>query len=290
MGQIIERTFPKNIQVRISCAKESRAILGDATQLHQVLLNLCVNARDAMPNGGILTLEAQDIEIDATYASAIPEATPGAYAVWWIKDTGMGIPPDLLERIFEPFFTTKGPDKGTGLGLSTVIGIVKSHGGFVRVYSMPGQGTTFAVYLPASDSRNGHASSKVKVKTTFRGHGETILVVDDEPAVRQVARAVLTELNFQVITASSGTEALIQVAEKRSELSAVITDLHMPQMDGLTFVRAMRTLLPTTGIIVASGRVAEHEATEFRMLGARLLDKPFTQELLIKALEAVLQK
>ena len=291
IAQIIEGTFPKNIQLRTVYAKQLYPVLGDATQLHQVLLNLCVNARDAMPTGGTLSLEAENAEIDATYASAVPDAKPGRYLAWRVKDTGTGIPPEILEHIFEPFFSTKGPDKGTGLGLSTVIGIVKSHGGFVQIYSVPGQGSTFAIYLPADVSSADDTAVLPKVETTFRGHGETILVVDDEANVRQAARAVLTSLNFKVITAENGVEALVQVAEKRTELRAIITDLHMPKMDGLTFVRVLKSRLPEAGIIVASGRMEEREASEFTALGvSALLEKPFTQEKLEEALKILFPK
>ncbi len=291
MEKIMKSTFPKNLQLQTKFSRELRTLLGDATQLHQVLLNLCVNARDAMPNGGTLTLEAENAEIDATYASAVPEAKPGSYVVWRVKDTGTGIPQEIIDRIFEPFFSTKGPDKGTGLGLSTVLGIVKSHGGFIQIYSVLAKGSTFAVYLPAEGSRGSDTTQLTKVETTFRGNGETILVVDDEVEVRNVLRAVLTRLNFKVLTASDGTAALIQMAENRTELRVVITDLHMPHMDGFSFVRMLKGRLPQTGIIVTSGRLDERDVNEFKKLGvSALLDKPFTQEKLMEALEMVFQK
>ena len=291
MEKLIGSTFPKNIELRTRYAKDLRTLLGDATQLHQVLLNLCVNARDAMPNGGTLTLEAENMKIEAAYADAVTEAKPGHYVVWRVMDTGTGIPPEILDRIFEPFFTTKGPEKGTGLGLSTVIGIVKSHGGFIRVYSVPGQGTTFAIYLPAAGAGASDTSLLTQAELTFQGNGETILVVDDEAAVRAVTRAVLTALNFKVLTASDGTAALIQVADKRAELRAVITDLHMPGMDGLAFVRVLRARLPRAGIIVASGRLDEPAADEFKKLGVHaLIDKPFTQAKLVEALKTIFPK
>jgi PAS domain S-box-containing protein len=291
MEKLIRSTFPKNIELQTRYAKDLRTILGDATQLHQVLLNLCVNARDAMPEGGTLTLEAENMELETVYADALMDAKPGHYVVWRVMDTGPGIPPEILDRIFEPFFTTKGPEKGTGLGLSTVIGIVKSHGGFVRVYSVPGQGSTFAVYLPTYGSDADDTALLTETDMTFRGHGETILVVDDEAAVRNVLRAVLTKLNFKVLTASDGTAALVQVTEQQAKLRAVITDLHMPHMDGLSFVRVLKGRLPQTGIIVASGRLDEREENEFKKLGvSALLDKPFTQEKLVGALKTVFQK
>ena len=291
MEKIVKSTFPKVIQLRTDYGKDIQTIKGDATQLHQVLLNLCVNARDAMPNGGTLTLEVENKEIDASFASTLPEAKPGTYVVFRVVDTGTGIPPAMIERIFEPFFSTKGADKGTGLGLSTVIGIVKGHGGFVRVYSVQGQGSTFAIYLPAAGSGTGDTILLAKVNTTFRGHGETVLVVDDEPAVRQVARAVLVGLNFKVITAADGTEALMHAAEHRADLRLIITDLHMPNMDGLTFVRVIKRMLPNAGIIVASGRMDPRAAEEFKGLGVNtLLDKPFTQEKLVEAVKLAFGK
>jgi two-component system cell cycle sensor histidine kinase/response regulator CckA len=285
MAKVIGGTFPKNIQLRASYADSLHAILGDATQLHQVLLNLCVNARDAMPDGGTLTLEAQNTDVDAAYASAVPDAKPGRYVVWRVTDTGTGIPQEILEHIFEPFFTTKGPDKGTGLGLSTVIGIVKSHGGFVQIYSVPGQGSTFAVYLPADKPCDPGVSSPPFAVTSFRGNGETILVVDDEANVRHAVRAVLSSLNFKVAVAANGTEALELAEEMRAELRTVITDQHMPGIDGLTLVRALKGMLPEVGIVVASGRIEERERVQFRKLGVTaLLEKPFTQKKLEDAL------
>jgi PAS domain S-box-containing protein len=287
MAKIIEGTFPKNIQLRTAYAKDLHGIVGDTTQLHQVLLNLCVNARDAMPSGGTLTLEAENREIDAAYAGSVPDAKPGRYVVWRVTDTGTGIPPEVLEHIFEPFFSTKGPDKGTGLGLSTVIGIVKGHGGFIQIYSVPEQGSTFAVYLPADKPCESCASAPPFPGATLNGQGETLLVVDDEANVRQAAHAVLTSLNFKVITAANATEALVHVSEKRSELRTVITDLHMPGVDGLTFTRVLKGMLPGVAVIVASGRFEERERKLFRRLGVTaLLNKPFTQQKLLEALTA----
>lgn len=290
MEKIIKATFPKSIQLRTVFSKDLKTIMGDSTQLHQVLLNLCVNARDAMPNGGTLTMEAENVDLDAAYASSVPEAKVGSYIVWRIMDTGTGIPMEIIDRIFEPFFSTKGPDKGTGLGLSTVVGIIRSHGGFLRVYSVHGQGSTFAVYLPAEGVESGQQEQVLEAEA-FRGNGELVLVADDEPSLRHAARAVLSSLNFTAVTASDGTEALMLVAEKRNELRAVITDLHMPHMDGLAFVRVLKRMLPDIGIIVTSGRMDERAANEFRLLGvSSLLEKPFTQEKLVEALKTVFKK
>jgi two-component system, cell cycle sensor histidine kinase and response regulator CckA len=288
MEKLIRGTFPKNIHLKTEFPKQLPSVIGDPTQLHQVLLNLCVNARDAMPKGGLLTLKAGAVEIDHVYAAAVPDAKPGRYVVWRVEDTGTGIPSVVLDRIFEPFFTTKG-EKGTGLGLSTVIGIVKSHNGFVRVYSATERGTTFAVYLPAAMAEEADTKIVSRTKSDFLGDGETVLVVDDESVILEVFRTVLGTLNLKVLTAANGTEALIHVADHRTEIRAVITDLHMPEMDGLSFVRVLKGVLPAVGIIVASGRIEEAEQNQFKALGVNaFLDKPFTHQKLVQALKAVL--
>ena len=288
MERIIRSTFPKNIQLKAACGPKLNTVLGDATQIHQILLNLCVNARDAMPNGGLLTIEAENIEIDSAFVRSHPQAKPGPHVVLRVIDTGSGIPPGVIDRIFDPFFTTKGPENGTGFGLSTVLGIAKSHGGFVTVSSSPGQGSTFVVYLPTADT-GAPDHVPVIAHPSFKGNGETVLIVDDEIPVRQVARSVLMGLNFKVLTASDGTEALTQVAENRTDLRVVITDLHMPHMDGLSFVRVLKHMLPAAGIIVASGRLDERDRGEFKTLGiSAVLDKPFTQDDLVVALKTAL--
>jgi len=287
MQGIMRGTFPKNIELVVTCDKELPTVLGDATQLHQVLLNLCVNARDAMPHGGTLTLEARRVAVDAAYAGTIPDANPGNYVVLRVRDTGTGIPPEILDRIFDPFFTTKEPDKGTGLGLSTVIGIVKGHGGFMQVYSHPGQGSTFTAYLPAEGAENNLAlapGSEVK----FRGQGETILIVDDEAVVRSMASALLLQMNFKTVTATNGADGLLQAAKHRTDLRAIITDLHMPHMDGLNFIRVLRRMLPDIPVVVTSGLLEEDAAREFKNLGAIAhLDKPFTENQLAAVLQGI---
>ncbi|MEO7932316.1 MAG: PAS domain S-box protein [Chthoniobacterales bacterium] len=288
IAKFVSTTFPKNIVLKTDFAEKLQPVTGDATQLHQVLLNLCVNARDSMPDGGTLTIRAETVEVDTLYAQAVPEAKPGSYTVWRIQDTGTGIPPDVLDRIFEPFFSTKGPDKGTGLGLSTTIGIVQSHGGFVRVYSIVGTGTTFAVYLPVS--RDADETSETPTKNNYRdfhGNNQTILVVDDDVGVRECLRAVLTALQFKVVCASDGTAALLLITECWTELCGVITDLHMPGMDGLAFVRLLREKLPQANVLVTSGRLDDDAIREFHSLGVKaMLDKPFTHAKLVEKLKA----
>ncbi len=288
MEKIMANSFPKDIQLSARSDPRLPKVLGDATQLHQVLLNLCVNARDAMPHGGTLTVEAKSRDVDLAYARSVPSAKPGRYVALSVRDTGTGIPSEIIDRIFDPFFTTKGPEKGSGLGLSTVLGIVKGHGGFLQVYSQPGQGSTFTVYLPADSSGNDteHLS---KMATKFRGQGETILFVDDEPRLRDAARLVLRRLNFKPLTATDGADALILAAQHRIELSAIITDLHMPHMDGPQFVHALRQMLPDIPVAVASGRMEDEVATGLKNLGVtERLEKPFTETQLAMTLKNLL--
>lgn len=290
LERLMKGSFPKNIQLQVDGEPNLAPVLGDATQLHQVLLNLCVNARDAMPAGGTLSLKAQMVDLDEAYARSIPDAKPGRYVALRVIDTGAGIPPEIQDRIFDPFFTTKPSDKGTGLGLSTVLGIVRSHGGFVQLYSQPGQGSQFTVYLPVALSdaqartREGGARN-----ADFDGQGGTVLFVDDEAAVREVGRTVLERLNCRPVLATDGADGLVQATAHREQLRAVITDLHMPHMDGLSFVRALRRSMPGIPVILASGRVDESVTGELQVLGVtRRLDKPFTQEQLARELHALL--
>jgi signal transduction histidine kinase len=205
--QIIQETFPKSIEFYPDIVSDLWSVSGDATQLHQVLMNLIINARDAMPDGGTLTISAENLFIDQNYARMNFEATVGSYIVITVADTGTGIPPKILERIFEPFFTTKELGKGRGLGLSTVIGIIKSHGGFVKVDSAVGKGSQFQVYLPAVESTQTQQAENLELPT---GHGELILVVDDEAPIREITRTVLETHNYKVVTASDGIEAMPQ--------------------------------------------------------------------------------
>lgn len=289
MDRIMSSTFPKNIQLKISIPPKLPMVSGDATQLHQVLLNLCVNARDAMPNGGVLNLNTRAMAVDETQAKSIPGGKPGEYVVLSVQDNGIGMSPEIIDRIFEPFFTTKGPEKGTGLGLSTVLGIVKGHGGFLQVYSMPGYGSTFSVYLPAEKNANTR-ETRPGIPVQFVGSGETVLIVDDEADVRNIALGVLQKFGLKVFTASDGADALVQITEHRLDLKAIVTDLHMPRMDGITLIRNIRRILPSIPIAVFSGRPDADLAAECRQLKvAAILEKPFAQDRLLQVLQELLR-
>lgn len=286
--KIITTSFPKNIYLRVMCAPDLPSVMADANQLHQVLVNLCVNARDAMANGGTLTLEAGSRELDSTYVTAVPDAKPGQYLVVRVSDNGAGMAPDIVDRVFDPYFTTKSPDRGTGLGLSTVAGIVKGHGGFVQVYSNPGVGSTFAIYLPADTS--AHIDDRpTKASDEFRGSGETVLLVDDEAGIRAVATRVLTRLQLTPLVASDGVNGLVMVVEHRHTVKAAIVDFHMPHMDGEAFIRAVRQMLPDLPIAVASGALDPGSKRALESLGVRLfLQKPFTQMEMVSVVSMLL--
>lgn len=285
---MVASTFPKNIALSSSCHDAALAVVGDATQIHQVLLNLCVNARDAMPDGGRLGIQALTRSVGLRELSDLGSVEPGRYVVLEVSDTGCGIAPELLERIFEPFFSTKSPDKGTGLGLSTALGIVRSHGGFIRAASEPSQGTTFSVYLPAAHAA-AEPVDRSQARHDLRGSGETILVVEDEPSVREVFRQILQANGFKVRTAPDGCAAMELVSDPSLHLDGVITDLHMPNMDGAELAREIARVRPGLGVILSSGRIDRSESAALASLGfAAQLEKPFTIQRLAEAMRVLL--
>lgn len=283
--KIMSETFPKDIRIECSPATELWPVMGDATQLHQVLLNLSVNARDAMPDGGRLRLSAVNQAFDESYASMVAEAVPGSYVLLEVSDTGSGIPPEIVERIFDPFFTTKGVGKGTGLGLSTVHGIVKSHGGFIKVLTQVGKGTTFQVYLPASPQHRGVLDSPIEHDDLPVGHGEIVLVVDDEESVRNAARTALDAFDYKTLLAADGTEALAIFAQQLDRIAVVLTDLMMPHMDGLALIRALRRMKPKLRIVASTGLGDKTELGVLRGMNvATVLHKPYGAETLLRTI------
>ncbi|HEY9846910.1 MAG TPA: response regulator, partial [Candidatus Caenarcaniphilales bacterium] len=284
--QIAQETFPRSIEISIDLPPDLWTLSGDATQLHQVLMNLCVNARDAMPEGGTLSITAENLWIDQHYTRMNLEARVGSYIVITVADTGSGIPPEIVDRIFEPFFTTKEIGKGTGLGLSTVIGIIKSHGGFVKVHSKVGRGTDFKVYLPAVEGTVTRQPDNLELAT---GQGELILVVDDEAAVREVTKTTLETYNYKVITTSDGIEAVAVYAQHWQEISVVLSDMLMPAMDGATTIRTLAKINPQVKIVAVSGLAANDKVAEAASTSVKaFLTKPYTASELLKTLQRVL--
>ncbi len=286
MGRIITDTFPKSIQCRVRVDTSCWPIRGLPTQLHQVLLNLCVNARDAMPEGGTLKLSVSNVSLGPADAGLHPDARPGNYLCVSVADTGAGIPAEHLKKIFEPFFTTKAPGKGTGLGLATSLSIIKSHNGFITVHSEVGRGTEFKCYFPAAaEAPEETAPEPISLPP---GSGECILVVDDEEAILAIMRSALENYGYQVLTAGSGLEAIARFTQNSDAVHLIITDLAMPFMDGRAAIQALRKIRPDVKIIVASGSEKEVEDLQKQTRADAFLPKPFTNEILLKAIHQVL--
>jgi PAS domain S-box-containing protein len=288
VARIAQRTFPKSIETQTNLAPHLWTIYADTTQLHQVLMNLTVNARDAMPNGGILSISAENFWVDESYARIHVDAEVGPYIMITISDTGTGIAPEIIDRIYDPFFTTKELGKGTGLGLSTVMGIIKSHRGFVNIYSEVDKGSTFKVYLPSSQV----TESQVSVDTELsKGNGELILVVDDEITIREITKATLETHNYRALTASDGIGALALYSQYKDDISVVLIDLMMPVMDGSTTILTLQRINPQVQIIAMSGLIPNWTNVHKGSLSIQeFLPKPFTNQVLLNALQNVLHR
>jgi PAS domain S-box-containing protein len=289
LEKVLNSTLPKSITVETQVPKDLWSLPGDPTQLYQVLMNFCVNARDAMPEGGGLTICVENQVLDERYARRHLDARPGRFVVLKISDSGTGIPPHLLDRIFDPFFTTKEVGKGTGLGLSTVLGIVKSHGGFIQVASEVGKGTQFSVYLPAAESALANQEGQTQ-QPSDDGKGELILVVDDEPAIRAVTTRALEAHGYCVREAREGAEALTLFEQYRDRVQLVLTDMMMPVMDGAATIRALRQLDPSVRILATSGLAdgTPRTAASTELAANGFLSKPFTTKELVRAVRSIL--
>lgn len=280
---VLRDTFPKNVRMVSHMGKDLRAVRGNPTQFHQVLMNLVVNARDAMPAGGTITIEGANDDIDEQYAAMSPDAKPGRYVRISITDDGTGMSPDVLARIYEPFFTTKPLGKGTGLGIPTSLGIMRAHGGFMTVYSDVGKGTTFRLYFPA-DSDVAQATVAAATPSVPRGMGETLLLVEDDASVRTVMAATLQAYGYRVLLAEHGAHALDHFRARADEIALVITDITMPVMDGPRTLRALQDLDPTVPCLVMSGLddVGSRHLPQELAVAATLV-KPFTADALLTA-------
>jgi PAS domain S-box-containing protein len=287
-ARIVTSTFPRDIRCITSVAPDTWPLLGNETQLQQVLLNLCLNARDAMPDGGELRLEAKNIVLLDRVETGRGHGDPGNYVRWKVSDSGSGMTAAVLDRIFDPFFTTKGPGAGTGLGLAMVLGIVRGHHGFLDVQSTPDAGTTFLLYFPAGAlAAQEQAVASPPAPGARLGQQATILLVDDEPIVRTITASVLTSLGYKVVTATDGNDALFKLAELEGEVKAMLTDLQMPHMNGQVLVRVVLKMMPDLPIIVMSGTFTAEAEADLSGLGVRgRLEKPFDES----KLEAVLRE
>jgi PAS domain S-box-containing protein len=285
LDQVIHSTFPKSIHITRE-TQDLCLVAADTTQLQQVFMNLSLNARDAMPQGGTLSITAENRTIDETYARMHLDARAGSYVVITFADTGIGILPEHIDRIFEPFFTTKPLAEGTGLGLSTAMGIIRNHGGFITVSSEVGQGTQFQVFLPAID---GSEIPSEESQASPRGQGELILVVDDEENIRETLKIILESQNYQVLTASDGIEAIATYAKHQADIKAVLMDMMMPAMGGQTAIQTLRQFNPRLKVIAFSGIETPNSVTETISVNA-FLAKPYTSADLLQTLHRVLNE
>jgi PAS domain S-box-containing protein len=289
--QIVRETFPKSVSFEIHCAADLWAINGDPTQVEQVLLNLCVNARDAMPGGGTLSLHMENRVLGEDYAAANLEARSGSYVVISVTDTGAGMTREIQDRIFEPFFTTKEQGKGTGLGLSTTLAIVKSHGGFINCYSEAGRGSVFKVYLPASPGAAAVGKAAANQSSLPRGHNGLVLVVDDEEPIRNLAQTMLERFGYRVLLAANGAEAVKLYTSRQNEIALVITDMAMPVMDGPATIAALQAINPKVKVIGSSGLEMSGGATGIINAGLpHFMSKPYTAESMLNLVHEVLRE
>jgi PAS domain S-box-containing protein len=289
VAKIAHETFPKLIEIKTDIPRDLWTVSADPTQMHQVLLNMLVNARDAMPHGGTLSISAENVNLDAGHSRTQPESKPGPYVSIVISDTGTGIPAEIREKIFEPFFTTKEIGMGTGLGLSTTLAIVKSHGGFINLTSEVGKGTTFCIHIPATGAASGEALASVKEDLPM-GHGELVLIIDDEAAVREITKETLEVYGYKAMTASDGAEGVALFAENAKDIKVVITDMMMPVMGGEAAIVALHKIRPGVKIIATSGLTDKGKiVTPPHASAPGFLTKPYTAEALLKALTAALE-
>jgi nitrogen-specific signal transduction histidine kinase/ActR/RegA family two-component response regulator len=288
MAKITKETFPKAIQPQVKVPENLWAIMGDATQLHQVLMNLAVNARDAMPDGGTLSFTAENVLLNEEDAKKSGAPRAGCYVSLAVSDTGTGIPREILDKIFDPFFTTKEQGKGTGLGLSTVMGIVKSHKGFLQVQSEINKGTTFRIYLPALESL-AEQQQEAAAKRAPKGKGELLLLVDDESQFLSLVKEALELNGYRVITAADGVEAVAAYSAHRNEIKGVFTDMLMPHLDGPATIKVLKRLDPSLRIVAVSGLMdMERVKAATGREDIDVLAKPFTTERLLNAIHDAL--
>jgi CheY-like chemotaxis protein len=287
LGKVVSQSFPKNIQIETDIPADLSRITGNATQIYQILMNLAVNARDAMPDGGTLAISARNSRVDESLAREHAGACTGPHVVLAVRDTDTGMAPEILARLGEPFFTTKPEGRGTGLGFAVTKSIVEKHGGFLEIETAPGKGSEFRVYLPVTNSASGEVAHAPR--PLARGNGELVLVVDDEETVLQMMRATLEAHGYRVITAMDGIEAIVQFSRRSGEIRAVVTDLLMPNMGGVMAIRTLRKLDPEVRVIACSGVVAAGESGSAPGVGERaFLRKPFTVHALLSTLQDVL--
>ncbi|PYS98292.1 MAG: hybrid sensor histidine kinase/response regulator [Acidobacteria bacterium] len=287
---VLQETIPKSIALKHEVVGTPWLIAADPTQIHQVLMNVCLNARDAMPDGGSLKIKVENIDLDQTYARMNPEAKSGRHVQIVVEDTGTGMSAETLQRIFDPFFTSKALGHGTGLGLSTALTIVKSHGGFINVYSEPGRGTGFSINLPAMDDA-AEVIVPEPASAYPRGNGETVLVIDDEDNIIQITKATLEMFGYKTLSAADGAKGLAVYRDQHEEIDLVLTDMSMPEMDGPAMITELRASDADVKVIGMSGLMDAGQTALLEGLEVEeFLTKPFTAEKLLNAIADALRK
>ena len=290
--KLLERTIPKMITMELHLEERLDVIHADPAQLEQVMMNLGVNARDAMPDGGRLVFETENLTLDEEYCETHLGARPGRYVLLSISDTGHGMNRETLEHIFEPFFTTKEVGKGTGLGLAMVYGIIKSHGGYIMCYSEPGEGTTFKIYLPVREGDQPAPETETKsVAAMPEGGSETILLVDDEGILRDIGKTILEQFGYTVLLAPDGETALEVYRENLEDISLVILDLIMPGMGGKRCLEEILKQDPQAKVVIASGYSINGRPKEALDRGARaFVKKPYEVTQMLREVRKVLDQ
>jgi PAS domain S-box-containing protein len=287
--KILERTLPKMIDINLHLGRELALVTADPVQIEQVLLNLGTNAADAMPDGGTLVIETENVTLTDDYLESHVGARTGEYVLLSVSDTGQGMDRDIVDHIFEPFFTTKEFGKGTGLGLASVYGIIKSYGGYISCYSEPGHGTTFKLYLPVAESKTVTEVKETTAGDLLRGGNETILLVDDEESIRDFASVVLRRFGYLVLTGASGEEALEVLGRDEGKITLVILDLGMPGMGGHKCLQEIRKNKPSVKVLVASGySMNGHMKKSLEAGAAGYIGKPYQINKLLQKIREIL--
>jgi len=286
--EMLRQTIPKMINIELQLGENIKIINADKTQIEQVIMNLAINARDAMPEGGKLIFNTSNVTIDEGYMKSHLGAVPGSYVLLTVSDTGSGIGKDSVEHIFEPFYTTKERGKGTGLGLAMVYGIVKSHDGYIMCYSEKEKGTTFKVYFPFAETETSELQPEEEIMEISFGN-ETILIVDDEENLRRIGKELLTKFGYKVFTASSGEAALKTYRKRRNEIDLIIMDLIMPGIGGKKCLEKIIKIDPNAKIVIASGYSDDEHTKEIFRSGARgFLRKPYDMSQMLKVVRDAL--
>jgi CheY-like chemotaxis protein len=287
---LLRRTIPRMIDIEILLESEQNVINADPSQIEQIIMNLGINARDAIPHGGKLTIETENVVLDEAYCKTHLGAIPGSYVMLSISDNGTGMNKDTLEHIFEPFYTTKDPGKGTGLGLAIIYGIVKDHGGYIVCDSELGKGTIFRIYFPVLEQDHIRHSEQQKI-AEIRGGSETILLVDDDKPIRELAEEMLRRFGYTVIVAADGEKALEIYREKQAYISLVVLDLIMPGMGGHKCLEEILSVDPSQKVIIASGYSVVDSTNEALKSGAKsYLKKPYEIGPMLKVIRQVLDQ